>query len=371
MKRRGFIKSSLALAGAVGSLPLITSCAGVHRRSFAEFKKGDRMMDSAPKELMEILNYGALAPSGHNTQPWLVKIISESELVIQSDQSRWLPQVDPNNRETFLSLTAFAESIRLAARSSGWNAQIKRIADSRKDQDVFKITLKRTSTTQQNDLQLLKQRSTTRSNYETREINNNTVMPLIGVDRNHVHYYPLQSHEGRWIADNLPEAIKQQSFNDAKQKELAQWLRFSRDTAEKRQDGLTAEALGMNWMTRFIWYNFFNRDTAMGNSFRKKAVETAHDQVNHCSGFLVLTSQDDALKSHFECGKLYQQISLKLTEMDMVHHTMSQLLEEEPWSSQIRTQLNLNDPVQFVIRVGYGEKARPSIRRPVKSFIIE
>ncbi len=370
MKRREFLKSSLSVAGALGSLPLLTCCAGVHRRSFAEFNQSERIMQDVPGRMMQLLNYGALAPSGHNTQPWLVEIISDSELIIQSDQSRWLPQVDPDNRETFLSLSAFAESIRLAARSSSLHAQVKLIANSRKDQNVFKITIKQKSSTQHNDLNLIKKRSTTRSNYETRELGNNTVMPLMDLDRKHVHYFPLQSQEGKWIAENLPKAVKQQTFNDAKQKELSRWLRFSKDNIEKRHDGLTAEALGMNGMTRFIWYHFFNRETAMEESFRQKAVGTARDQVRHCSGYLVLTSHNDSLLSHYECGKLYQQTGLKLTELGIVHHTMSQLLEEEPWSSQIRTQLNLDTPVQFVIRVGYGEKARPSIRRPVKSFVI-
>jgi hypothetical protein len=108
----------------------------------------------------------------------------------------------------------------------------------------------------------------------------------------------------------------------------------------------------------------------MGESFRQKAVGTAHDQVKHCSGFLVLTSHNDSLLAHYECGKLYQQTGLKLSELGIVHHTMSQLLEEDPWSSQIKSLLHLTDPVQFVIRVGYGEKARPSIRRPAKSFVI-
>ncbi|MDZ7722892.1 MAG: hypothetical protein U5R06_08805 [candidate division KSB1 bacterium] len=216
MKRREFLKSSLTFAGALSSLPIITSCAGVHRRSLAEFESGERLLLGVPGRMMHILNYGALAPSGHNTQPWLVEIISDSELIVQSDQSRWLPQVDPDNRETFLSLSAFAESIRLAARSSGLHAEVELIATSRKDQNVFKITLKQKSGMQHNDLNLIKKRSTTRSNYETRELANNTVMPLMDLDRKHVHYFPLQSQEGQWIADHLPEAIQQQTFNDAK-----------------------------------------------------------------------------------------------------------------------------------------------------------
>lgn len=46
------------------------------------------------EEIARILGYAALSPSGHNTQPWIVKIQSPSELVIQSDKTRWLLEVD-------------------------------------------------------------------------------------------------------------------------------------------------------------------------------------------------------------------------------------------------------------------------------------
>ncbi|MBD3226448.1 MAG: hypothetical protein GF313_17095 [Caldithrix sp.] len=123
-------------------------------------------------------------------------------------------------------------------------------------------------------------------------------------------------------------------------------------------------------MARLVWYNFFSHKTAMKNSICNKTIDTAKEQVDNCSGFLVLTSRDAFVHSLFECGKLYQRIGLMLTELDIVHHTMSQLMEEESWSSQIRTQLNLDDPVQFIMRVGNGEKSQPSARRPASGFIV-
>jgi hypothetical protein len=119
-----------------------------------------------------------------------------------------------------------------------------------------------------------------------------------------------------------------------------------------------------------MWYLFFNRRTAMGDTFRTKGVEAARAQARDCSGFLVLTSKDSEPRSLFATGRMYQQVGLKCTETGIVHHTMSQLMEEEPWSDEIGRHLELGRPVQFVMRIGYGKPASPSVRRPVQDFAV-
>jgi nitroreductase len=75
---------------------------------------------SIPEHIAQILRYASLAPSSHNTQPWRVKIISDSEFIIQSDSTRWLPKVDPDNRELLLSIGAFWENLDQAALAFGF-----------------------------------------------------------------------------------------------------------------------------------------------------------------------------------------------------------------------------------------------------------
>ena len=369
MERRKFIKYSIAVGGVFAVTPLITSCAGVYRKSFNEITKGVKM-HNLPEEITRILGYAALSPSGHNTQPWIVKVQSQSELIIQSDKTRWLPEVDPTNREEFLSLSAFAETLSIASSATGFDVELNLIAKDLKDTDVFQIKLKKSSPKQEQYLGLIKNRVTTRTNFDKKEIKSDKIKEILNIAPNNIFYFPLGNSEGKWIAENMPEAIEQQSFKDKKQKELSNWLRFSKSEAKEHGDGITAEALGMNWIGKFVWYNFFNRKTAMGESFRKKGIDIAREQVNNCSGFLVITSKDNSLDSLLESGRIYQRLGIKLTKLNIVHHTMSQLLEEKSWSSDIQSNLKTDQPIQFVIRLGYGENAKPSIRRPVQSFVV-
>jgi len=99
-------------------------------------------------------------------------------------------------------------------------------------------------------------------------------------------------------------------------------------------------------------------------------VDTAREQVKNCSGFLLLTGNDSSLDSLFCCGRLHLNLGLKLAELGIAYHTVSQMLEEEPWSSETASSLGLECPVQFIIRIGYGDSSKPSKSRSLQSFVV-
>ena len=80
---------------------------------------GDHNENLKPYE-RQILSLASLAPSGHNTQPWFVEYLAPYHWVIGSDRSKWLPAVDPTQRETMLSIGAFLQNLEYAAGSFGY-----------------------------------------------------------------------------------------------------------------------------------------------------------------------------------------------------------------------------------------------------------
>src|SRR5918911_1973883 len=72
------------------------------------------------KKFNFLLRYAVLAPSGHNTQPWLFKIAgSNNTIEIYADRSRALPVVDPDDRELVISCGAALGTMRVALRRCG------------------------------------------------------------------------------------------------------------------------------------------------------------------------------------------------------------------------------------------------------------
>src|SRR5262249_3613515 len=91
-------------------------------------------------ELHALLYYASLAPSGHNAQPWTVRIDGR-EIWVGTDSARWLPKVDPANRELMLSVGAFLENLIAAAPAHGFVADCE-VVGTRPTTDVARVVLK-------------------------------------------------------------------------------------------------------------------------------------------------------------------------------------------------------------------------------------
>ena len=85
INRRSFLKETLAagtmLAGA-GSL--ISACSGISRSDLPDRIPAEQSTTELDEVRNAILYYASLAPSGHNSQPWYVKVKSQNELIIIS-----------------------------------------------------------------------------------------------------------------------------------------------------------------------------------------------------------------------------------------------------------------------------------------------
>jgi hypothetical protein len=83
--------------------------------SEAEFPR----QGSLSEQLHHLLNYAVVAPSGHNTQPWLFRLTSDG-VELFADRTRALPIVDPEDRELTISCGAALCQLRLTIRHFGF-----------------------------------------------------------------------------------------------------------------------------------------------------------------------------------------------------------------------------------------------------------
>jgi nitroreductase len=74
-------------------------------------------------QLRFLLRYAILAPSGHNTQPWLFMITGDG-IELYADRSRALPVVDPDDRELIISCGAALATLQIAMRHFGHPAAL-------------------------------------------------------------------------------------------------------------------------------------------------------------------------------------------------------------------------------------------------------
>ncbi len=357
----------------------MNSCVGLKRDDLLGLNDKKESIRGLEKDEIEILYLASLAPSGHNTQPWTVKILEPKHWIINSDKKRWLPAVDPENRELLLSIGAFIENLILAAGTFGYSVDIQIIAKNRTDTEIADIRLKKDKTAE-SPLEKIKKRRTVRSNYLDQEIKaddikfitkHDTRSCLIPTVSPHSFYFPNNSPQGKYLQNGTIEANRTQAFRDSAQEELANWIRWSNKDAKTYRNGLTPESMEIKGIAGLYVRNFYNRQSILKKSFREQTVDIVAKQVKTCGGWLVVTSQDSNIPTLIEYGRVWENMLLKIREKMIAIHPMTQMLEEEPWKKQISKELGLAGDVQWILKIGYL-KSYPdpvSLRMPVSWFV--
>jgi hypothetical protein len=300
--------------------------------------------------------------------------------VIGSDNKRWLPAVDPENRELLLGIGAFIENLVLAAGTFGYEVDIQITANSPLDPDIAEIRLKKGKTSDF-PLERIRKRRTVRSGYTDQEIKTEdlkyitkhdvTSCRVPDVPSPHSFYFPNSSLQGKYLQEGTIAANRAQAFRDSAQEELASWIRWSNKEAKQYRNGLTPESMEIKGLVGWYVRNFYNRESVLKKSFREQTVDIISKQVKRCSGWLVVTSADSNIPTLIDYGRVFENMLLKFRERMIGIHPMTQMLEEAPWKDKVAKELGLGGEVQWILRIGYL-KSYPdpvSLRRPVSWFV--
>jgi hypothetical protein len=368
MNRKFFLTITGAVLAAGGVYYLSTDKSNFTRNDIKENSAGK--IPLLPGE-REILYLASLAPSGHNTQPWFVKHVEPFHWIIGNDKSRWLPGVDPTQRETILSIGAFLQNLEYAADNLGYNCQFNMLANTNQDENIVEVKLTKTTVIIRYDVNQIKHRRTIRSNYLSDTLKKEASSYLINEETDFIHYIPNTAKENVWLNEQTIEANRIQSYRDAAQSELANWIRFSSKDAAQHLDGLTLASMEVEGIPAWYLRNFYGDKDVMKKSFREQSIDKVVKQVSQSAGWLLITSKDYSVATLLETGKRMQRLFLKVRDKGIAIHPMTQIIEETSTNQKLNQSIGINEPVQFILRTGYVKNyPQPvSLRRPVNLFL--
>jgi hypothetical protein len=336
----------------------------------SDLKQIDNNKTLKPDE-REILFLASLAPSGHNTQPWFVRYLAPYHWIIGNDRSKWLPAVDPNQRETMLSIGAFLQNLEYAANSFGYGCDWKLLATTNQNDRVTEVKLVKEKLTNTFDLTKIKSRRTVRSNFLSDVLKKEDIEYLIDSEPEFIHYVPNTSKQSKFIDEQTIVANRLQAYRDPAQQELANWIRFSSQDANKHRDGLTTASMEIDGIPGWVVRNFYSQENVMKKDFRELSIEKVKQQVSESAGWILITSNGDSVETLLETGRRMQRLFLKVREKTIAIHPMTQILEESSIKQKLNQSIGIGDNIQFILRVGYL-KTYPeavTLRRPIDSFI--
>jgi len=362
--RRAFMKNTAA------ALTLM-SVAGLAWPRLLPAAAGELRDFQPPRGLDEvrarILYYASLAPSGHNTQPWAVKITPDGFIVSQ-DPARRLPAVDPANRELLLSIGAFIENLYLAAGTYGFRGDLEIRAKNAFDGEIAAIVLKKDKSSTY-PLSRLELRRTIRKGQLPEELKTADVDALLVPVKDDAVFFPKMSKEAGIIRQYAAEAFAAQAHRAAAQEELSRWIRFGDAEAEKHRDGLTTAGMEITGIAGLAVRLFMNSADVTKPSFIRQGIDLTNRLVSEGGGWVIITGVGANIADLIETGRKFQRLALLARELGIGIHPMTQQLEEQDWQGKVPALTGGLTP-QFILRIGYVRDYPSPVapRRPVTWF---
>lgn len=289
-----------------------------------------------------LLGYGVLAPSQHNTQPWLFEI-RQNILLIKPDPSRSLPMGDPVNSGLFISLGACSENIQQAANQFGMSCDV-RFSDN-----AAKLSFDDKGPISESDeaLRAITDRHSDKYLYSERAIDQLALDELGRQEAKGVEYQIVTDPK---LLSKIVELHRQATTSVSSDvrfvRELVQWLRTN---GTKAYDGMPGSVSGNSAVKSVVGKVLLSKKPQI---FKKMV---GHDVALLASSpaIVVWAAQDQSSTNMFYYGRHIERLWLKATELGLAAHPMHSICAEEKPSDELAKLLGLKGRPVFLVRLGY------------------
>ncbi|HEV8660799.1 MAG TPA: nitroreductase [Thermoanaerobaculia bacterium] len=311
-----------------------------------------------------LLRYAVLAPSSHNTQPWMFRATADGVEVF-ADYSRRLVLADPDDRELLMSVGAAITNLRVAAAWFGFETTV--MYEHRPEQTipVAFVAIRETCATDEELRRLfpaIRKRHTNRKLFTREPIASDAVAAVCDVVDRYPETLHLLRHQDRnAIIDLVADGDRRLMERPAIRAEQADWLR----PAEGEQcDGICTDSLGIPGP--FAAANWVLRNMNIG----ELQAGLDRERVGTATALIVVTAEDDRV-ALIRAGEVLERLLLTLTHSGLQYSFLNQPIEVSELRSRLQDLALTSVPPQLLLRIGYAkEEARPTPRRPVQAILL-
>lgn len=333
-----------------------------------------------PERLKALLRFAVLAPSGHNTQPWRVRI-DENVMELLPDRRRSTPVVDPDDRELAMSCGAFLFHLRTAAAHFGWQPVVQLLPHAEpvierdlalRRADVFaRIVFHERDGATAPDVECLfdaiPSRRTCRSPFAPVRPSDAAISALVAAAAAEgVRLLVFADEPGRMsVATLVALADREQWANPAFRDELAAWCHAGRDG---QRDGLPSDAFGEGGLAGLV-APLAIRSFDLGSSRAARDEELAYGSPL----LAVLATGADSELDWLQAGQALDRVMLTAVAEGLATSFLNQSIEVPLTRARVADLLPGPRLVpQLVLRIGQpvGALPPPTPRRPVEEIVV-
>ncbi len=320
----------------------------------------------ASERLRFLLQWAVLAPSRHNTQPWLFEI-EGPELRLYGDWRRALKVADPQGRELVMACGAALYNLQLAALHFGHTTSVELLAGkSRRDGLMARLTLeeRRPPTAEEEELfEAIGVRRTNRFPFDARDVPFGVVSALVREAADQGACLRVVDRTIRpAVSELVAEADRQQWASARFRSELATW---SRSNQPGEMDGIPGYSCGLSDSASVFHRVLVRFRSGISSGISSEARRDRFYALN-TRALLALCSRQETPADWFVAGQAMQRVLLRAAARGLSASFFSQAVEVPSVRARLREALGELGWPQLLFRLGYGRPVRPTPRRPVE-----
>lgn len=297
-----------------------------------------------------------LAPSVHNTQPWLIHVAADS-LSLRADRSRQLAVLDPHGRKLAISLGAALFNARVALAAHGWAVAVERFPHP-DDPDLLAIVrpVRRQVDSALRPLaDAIASRHTNRRRFDDTPIPGDLLHWLVeSAAAEEAILIPLLTVAQRHLVAELTrEADRLQNADPAYRAELRYWT----TRPQPAGDGIPPTVVPHVDGRQDDEVPLRDFDT-QGTGQLPAQTHSSTDQ-----NLVLLATHADDRAAWLRTGEAMQRILLELTLLGWVASPITQAIEVPLTHGRLRAALTGVDHPQMLLRIGMAAPTTAAPRR--------
>jgi hypothetical protein len=344
---------------------------------------GDGIADAPPMAdngtlWPKLVARASMAPSPHNTQPWLLHPVTETEAELYVPSERTLPHTDPTGAFMTNALGIFVEALDTAAAAEGLGVEadplLPQLGAGSDARPLFaRLRLADRDEPARFSAELLERRRTARGPFDRRPADADALNALqaIAAEAGHNIRFTSEPKLVDWVVGLNADTLFYDLDDDRTRTEIGRWVRRSNAEARRARDGFSPACLGFPGPLVNLF--FFHHGLFTGRPARRLVRQLFLWRTRGTSTVGWIQGPWASPPDWYAAGRMFLRFWLELTRQGLYLQPFGSVITNPTAHALMAERLNADEnrgDVWLLLRLGYCAVPPRSLRRAATEVLV-